>query len=187
MQNKPKSSEASAPGGAGIEAHLLQPQADFPNNPRLPALHYKGAVKLPAHGDAATTMERVFTRHGWTGGWRNGVFNYPHYHSNAHEVLGCYAGKATLQLGGSSGIVVELARGDVLVLPAGVAHKSVTTSPDFKVVGAYANGTGYDMQRAGAQPREEIEQRIAGVALPERDPVHGEQGPLREHWAAKRD
>jgi uncharacterized protein YjlB len=165
-----------------IELVPLLARQPFPNNPRLPVIVYRAAVKLPMHGDAAKPIEQTFSRHGWSGGWRNGVFNYHHYHSTAHEVLGCYSGHAALMLGGPDGVRVELARGDVIVLPAGVAHKSIETSDDFKVVGAYAEGREYDMLRGKSDEPQPSEQEIARVPVPSADPVFGGVGPLLEHW-----
>lgn len=159
------------------EAFLLAPSGDFPNNPTLPALHYRAAFELP-RVDPAARIEHTFARHAWTAGWRDGVYPYHHFHSTAHEVLGCYAGRAQLQLGGPDGPILELSRGDALVLPAGVAHKRIDASADFSVVGAYAGGRAYDMQRGNSAAAS----RIAAVPLPEQDPVHGAEGPLFSHW-----
>ena len=87
-----------------------------------------------------------------------------------------------IQLGGPDGPVLEFARGDVVVLPAGVAHKSLETSKDFSVVGAYAEGRAYDMCRGHADEPAGVKARIAEVPLPEQDPVYGVTGPLVEHW-----
>lgn len=165
-----------------IEAFLLPARASFPNNPRLPALLYRGAFTVRGYGDAASKIERMFARNDWSKGWRDGVYNYHHYHSNAHEALGCYSGTASIMLGGPEGEIVKLAAGDVLVLPAGVAHKSTVSSDDFKVVGAYARGSAYDMRRASDVTTADDAKRIAEVALPTADPVSGADGPLFQHW-----
>jgi uncharacterized protein YjlB len=164
--------------------HRLDARESFPNNPRLPVLLYRAAFRLVANARAAELIEKTFVRNGWSGGWRDGVYNYHHYHSTAHEVLGCYAGRGLVQLGGPDGPVVEFARGDTLVLPAGAAHKSMDTSKDFSVVGAYAQGRAYDMRRGRADELADAEHRIAEVPLPELDPVYGAQGPLKQHWTA---
>lgn len=165
-----------------IELITLEARPPFPNNARLPVIVYRGALPLPMHGDAASPVEHTFARHGWTGGWRAGVYNYHHYHSTAHEVLGCYSGKAALMLGGPEGMRVELERGDVILLPAGVAHKSIDSSPDFKVVGAYGDGRAYDMKRGKPDEPEVSEEDIAKVPVPQADPVFGAEGPLRQRW-----
>jgi uncharacterized protein YjlB len=169
---------------AVVTPHLLPARESFPNNAKLPALHYQAAFSSLPMVKPAEAIERVFARNGWSSGWRDGVYNYHHYHTTAHEVLGCYAGRALIQLGGPEGPVVEFKRGDVLVLPAGVAHKSADTSKDFSVVGAYAQGRAYDMKRANAEDLASAERNIAAVPAPERDPVHGADGPLAQHWPA---
>lgn len=96
-------------------------------------------------------FERRFALNGWTGSWRNGIFDWHHYHLTTHEVLGCYAGHATVMLGGEDGQRVDLAAGDVVVIPAGCAHRRMNSSDDFAVVGAYPGGAVPDMHRGGGQ------------------------------------
>lgn len=132
-------------------------------------------------------IERAFEQHGWSNGWRDGVYDYHHFHSTAHEVLGCYGGRAQVQLGGPEGPIVPPERGDVLVLPAGVAHKRVQASADFAVVGAYADGRDYDMQRGDAQTEPALTRQIARVPHPRADPVYGSAGPLHWHWDSELD
>jgi uncharacterized protein YjlB len=162
----------------------LDAHESFPNNPSLPALQYRAAFPALANVNGAAALERTFSRNGWSSGWRDGVYNYHHYHSTAHEVLGCYAGRGLIQLGGAEGPVFEFTRGDVLVLPAGVAHKSMDTSKDFSVVGAYAQGRAYDLLRGHGDVAASVASNIAAVPLPELDPVYGAQGPLLQHWKA---
>ncbi|PWU01062.1 MAG: hypothetical protein C5B51_23770 [Terriglobia bacterium] len=45
---------------------------------------------------------------GWTGIWADTIYDYTHFHSNAHEVLGVAEGKVTLRLGGDEGSLVRL-------------------------------------------------------------------------------
>ena len=173
-------------GDAQVEAIRLEPGADFPG-PLYPVLVYRGAFGLQpsAAGQlerAANLIEQTFAKHRWTDGWRDGVYDFHHYHSTAHEVLGCYAGRATLQLGGPNGPTVTIACGDVIVLPAGSAHKRVEATRDFRVVGAYERGLDYDMLLGDPSVRMGAEQRIRDVPPPKHDPIYGDAGPLMRAW-----
>ena len=97
-------------------------------------------------------------------------------------MLGIYGGSARVQLGGDHGWIQEVYAGDVLAIPAGVAHKNLGSSDDFGVVGAYDRGLRWDMNygRPGERPR--ADRNIAQVRLPKADPVYGPEGPLLEHW-----
>jgi uncharacterized protein YjlB len=168
-----------------VVSHMLADDGTFPNHGTLPLLAYPGAVLLPDMNPAAA-FEELFHANGWGNSWRNGVYGFHHYHSTAHEVLGVYSGTARVQLGGEGGIVLSVGRGDVIVIPAGVAHKNLGASADFRVVGAYPRGQRPDMNygRAGERPR--TDQNIGEVATPEADPVYGEGGPLSERWPNQR-
>lgn len=158
----------------------LTDDGTFPNNAALPLLVYRGAF-APARR-AAATMEKVFRANGWSGTWRNGIYGYHHYHSTAHEVLGIARGSARVQLGGPNGETFEVAAGDVIVIPAGVAHKNLGASADFLVVGAYPEGQRWDMNTGEPGERPQVDRNIAQVPLPAMDPVYGTDGPLVEHW-----
>lgn len=151
----------------------LDDDSTFPNN-RLPVLLWRGAI--PADGDT-TTIEDRFHANGWGGSWRDGVFTYHHYHSTAHEVLGIARGTVTVQLGGPDGEILDLASGDIALLPAGTAHRNLGQSDDLLVVGAYPAGQRPDILRGEPGDRPDADRAIAAVALPERDPVTGEPGP----------
>ncbi len=153
---------------------------DVPNNPRLPVVIMNGA--LP-EGTGAAAIRALFEGNGWGGTWTYTVFDYHHYHPNAHEVLGVAAGSAELKLGGPSGRSFRVSVGDVLVLPAGTGHCRLDSSSDFAVCGGYPPGQeDYDTVRADA-PRGDADDRIARVPLPETDPVYGAGGPLIQAWS----
>ena len=165
-----------------VDYVLLTDDGTFPNNPRLPLLKYSGVLK-PEGDDPASVFEKCFHAHRWVGSWRNGVYGMHHYHSTAHEVLGVYRGSAVVQLGGEQGVQVEVAAGDVVVIPAGVAHKRLRSSPDFAVVGAYPQGQHWDMCYGREGERPGTDHNISRVFTPETDPVYGGEGPLIQLWA----
>lgn len=152
----------------------------IPNHPRWPLLLYRAA--FPADADAAIAR---FAEHGWRGAWVDGVFPYPHYHPNAHEVLAVVAGAATVRFGGSAGREVRVEAGDVAVLPAGTGHQRIDAEPDFQVVGAYPEGQEDFQTRRPDDGRPPAERAaMADVPRPTADPVHGVGGPLFDLWPA---
>jgi len=97
-------------------------------------------------------------------------------------VLGVYSGAATLRLGGEHGKNVEGHAGDVIVIPAGVAHQNVGASDDFGVVGAYPGGRQWDLLRGLPGERPKADRNIAALPMPENDPIYGVERPLRGIW-----
>ncbi len=57
-------------------------------------------------------------KNNWSNSWRNGIFNFHHYHSITHEVLGVHSGNAKVLLGGDRGILINAEKGDVIIIPA---------------------------------------------------------------------
>ncbi|MFP5076500.1 cupin [Rhizobium sp. YIM 134829] len=158
---------------------LLAASGSMPNNPRLPVLLHH--IALPA-GDPASALEDRFAKHGWQGLWRNGVFSYHHYHSGAHEVLGVARGTAELLIGGEEGVRLSVVAGDVLILPAGTAHKNLGHSADFLVIGGYPPGQRAEIE-TGPPSKADL-RRIADLDLPAEDPVEGSAGSLVRLWQA---
>jgi uncharacterized protein YjlB len=154
-----------------------------PNNP-MPFLVYKGAVDV-ADGHPEATIERLFGANGWGDMWRNGIFDYLHYHATVHEVLGVARGHAKVQFGGDKGKVLELAAGDVAILPAGTGHQRISASSDFFVVGAYPPGPKMQVTRPTPENHDKALTTIPRVPLPESDPVMGKDGPLTKLWKAR--
>lgn len=152
-------------------------------NSRLPVLIYQRVALGSA--DKACAFQALFSANHWPAQWCAQVFDYHHYHSNAHEVLGIVKGRARLKLGGPAGSKQMVEEGDVLILPAGTGHRSLEQSADFLVVGAYPQGQeDYDIQRPDPDTHGESVARIAKVALPYADPVYGNKGPLVDTWLA---
>ncbi len=93
-----------------VIALQLRDDGAIPNS-RLPLLIYRLALAENAP-DMATAFESAFCENDWRGTWRNGIYPYHHYHSTAHEVLGCYRGSAR--------VIETLSAGDVVIIPAGL-------------------------------------------------------------------
>ena len=160
----------------GPETYRFADDGRFPNS-RLPAVVYRRA--LPAAPDA---MAKAFAANGWSNSWLNGIFTYHHFHSVAHEVLGIAGGEVRVMLGGPSGRAVTLAPGDVVVIPAGVAHRNVGQFGRLQVVGAYPGGVGFDTRRGDPAEYQAVKAAAACVSPDVGDPVTGGKGALRTLW-----
>ncbi len=153
-----------------------------PNNPRFPLLVYRGAVALRTKAfDAATIIDTLFESNGWGRSWRDSVYDFVHYHSQIHEVMGVARGTAEVECGGIKGRILTLKPGDVVVLPAGTGHRLIKASRDFLVVGAYPEDGTYD-ECTDTRDRPKAIKRIARVRRPARDPVYGKNGALTQFW-----
>lgn len=154
----------------------------FPNN-SLPILYYKKGLQ-DALGESFTAQEvlELFESNGYTNGWSNGILDEHHFHTNTHEVLACVEDEAMVQLGGADGDVFPFRKGDVLLLPAGVAHKKVDGELNFQVVGAYPEGLSPDMQKENVDDYEELRNRVENVETPKTDPLTGSPGGVDEYW-----
>ena len=153
----------------------------IPNNERWPLVVYRGAVSLPADLDPAAVIEDLFELNGWGDSWRNGIYDYVHYHSRIHEVLGIARGTGTVRFGGNNGKTVQLKAGDVAILPAGIGHQCLNASTDFLVVGAYPPSGTYD-ECTKSEEHARALKTIPKVGRPRKDPVYGSKGPLLSAW-----
>jgi uncharacterized protein YjlB len=152
-----------------------------PNNASWPLLLYRGALPLPKDLDPAAIMEDLFDHNGWGDSWRDGIYNYVHYHSRIHEVLGIARGKGTVRFGGNNGRTIQLKGGDVAILPAGTGHQCLAASKDFLVVGAYPPSGTYD-ECTKSEDHARALKTIPKVGRPRKVPVYGRQGPLLSAW-----
>jgi uncharacterized protein YjlB len=160
---------------------LFKDDGVIPNNPDLPLVLYRSPLRLSDSFDPAAMFEELFERNGWSDSWRNGIYDYAHYHSRIHEVLGIARGSARVQFGGSRGRAFTLKAGDVAILPAGTGHQCIKASRDFLVVGAYPRLGTYDECTSLKQHKRALV-TIPKVGRPRKDPVYGAEGPLLRAW-----
>jgi len=153
-----------------------------PNNKSLPLLLYRRAIKLPKEFDPAAVIETLFARNGWKDSWRDGVYDFLHFHTRTHEALGIARGSVRVQFGGTGGKIIALRAGDAVVLPAGTGHQRIAQSDDLLVVGAYPATGRYDEPRPDDVDHDEAVIAIAKTRLPAKDPIYGNTGPLRRLW-----
>jgi uncharacterized protein YjlB len=167
---------------SGIEGHVLSDDGIIPNNARLPLIHYRQALILRRLGrEPERAFEALFASNGWRGAWVDGIYDFHHYHSTAHEVLGLARGFAAVQFGGAQGPVIDLDAGDAVVIPAGVGH-CLLHGHDLLVVGAYPEGQDWDLCHATATDRAKALENVPWVPLPALDPVFGASGPVLALW-----
>ena len=113
--------------------------------------------------------------------WRYTMYSQSHFHSTAHEVLCVASGKARLCFGGEKNperVEVEVEKGDVMVVPAGVAHRLLEDiDGGFIMVGSYPIGKSWDMCYGREGQEEERVKGIWSLGWFENDPIYGKQGP----------
>lgn len=111
------------------------------------------------------------------------MYRQHHYHSTTHEVLCISRGAATLCFGGlgNEGRFELVAKhGDVIVVPAGVAHALLEEqgAQGFEMVGSYPIGCDqWDMCTGEANEKSKWK-TIEKLEWFTRDPIYGDEGPV---------
>lgn len=163
-----------------IRAHRLPPAGFIPNS-HLPLIEVRRVLD-PTTADLAAAFEGLAGLNGWPPAWRNGIYEFPHFHSVCHEALAIACGRARVRFGGEPGIVLELGVGDATVLPAGTGHQALWASPDLLVIGAYPAGSPYDLRRGRPEELAAVLEAIALVPCPATDPFLGRSGGVARLW-----
>lgn len=154
-----------------IIKHVLPDTGEFPNS-SLPVKIYREAFLLPEKKRSKIIIN-IFSGNNWKNSWKNGIYNYHHYHSTTHEVLGVYRGRAEVQFGGPAGVIDTISRGDAVIIPAGVAHKLISSSKNFKIVGAYPFGVEFNSLKGEEWDRPAADLDIRNARIPDKDPIYG--------------
>jgi uncharacterized protein YjlB len=170
-----------------ITTHSIDAHAGFPNTslrPQRPLLIYHSCfvdtaspALIESYLNAVGVVEPA---------WRYTMYRQHHYHSTTHEVLVVSGGAATLCFGGldnATGLVQDVCKGDVIVIPAGVAHALLHDKGGFMMVGSYPVGSHHWDMCTGGEGRAMFD-NIKGLGSFARDPIYGEGGPLNDHWSA---
>lgn len=152
-------------------------------NSHLPVLIYRGLFD-DKYESCEEWLEEKFTANGWVRTCQKPLFDYYHYHSNTHEVLGVCEGRGFIQLAADNGVKTEIVKGDVVLIPAGVGHFCINHSVDFAVVAGYPNNAVPDVKKAHPEEREGALENIKKVPAPEFDPVlRDEEEGLLKFWS----
>lgn len=155
-----------------VESYYLYDDGIFPNNKQFPVMIYRNVLNLPEFFPAHC-VKNLFASNHWGNSWKNGILTCHHYHSNTFEVLGVVNGKAQLLLGGDSGIKIRIKKGDVIIIPPGVAHKNLNKKEDIKCVGAYPGNREFDMNYGKPGERPQTDLNIRKVMAPATHPLFG--------------
>ncbi|MER8387120.1 cupin [Mesorhizobium sp. M1380] len=163
-----------------VETFFFKPTAAVPNS-KLPVLIYRDIIS-----GSPKEFEAKLRANGWVPDWYSNMGLYPkhHFHSDAHELIGFTSGAQSGVLGGAGGMEVSLKEGDVVVLPAGVAHLGLAVSEDLRAVGAYPMGFGvHDFRLCDEAEFSAALESVLRVPLPPMDPFYGVTGPLPKLWS----
>lgn len=163
-----------------VSRHLIPAHTGFPNasiNPDRPLLIYHSCSPPSA---SASAVERHLRSVGVAEPqWQFAMYKQHQYHSTTNEVLVVVEGSAKLCFGGGdnpSQAVHEAGIGDVIVVPAGVAHAMLEDHGDFSMVGSYPVGAEQWDHCVGSEG-EVARKRIGAIGWFKKDPVYGQEGP----------
>jgi uncharacterized protein YjlB len=113
--------------------------------------------------------------------WQYTMYRESHFHSTTHELLAVLCGRARIRFGGEDNparIDPVVEAGDVMIVPAGVAHRLLEDQSGgaFKMLGCYPPGREWDMC-SGDDGEEDKVANIAQLPWFQTDPLYGADGP----------
>ncbi|KAK1837965.1 cupin domain-containing protein [Colletotrichum chrysophilum] len=201
------------------ETYFVKRTEHCPNSD-FPVLVYRGVLGTGDELDEDEVSEKL-QQYGWVkkGTW--GTITLKHFHPNTHECYGSHSsfsldtfkvsltelhpgifqGRSELVFGeggsdpAGSGVRCWVRPGDVVVVPAGVAHASVADEKaapgekEYRYVGVYPEESPQWRSEMGRKPLQEkqgLVEEVEGVGLPRMDPLYGVDGPLIKIWKAAR-
>ncbi|KAK1921866.1 hypothetical protein DB88DRAFT_85997 [Papiliotrema laurentii] len=162
-----------------VAKHLVPPYGGFPNSGPTgkPLFVYPSA--FPSSTAAAQIESHLKGIGVVKPAWRYTMYREHHFHSTTHEVLVVHSGSATLCFGGRENpgrVVHEAEKGDVLIIPAGMAHALLEDHGGFGMVGSYPVGAKQWDHCTGGERG--VEDRIKRLEWFTRDPIYGDDGPV---------
>ena len=89
-----------------------------PNNEILPVLLYRSAIE-PGKDHRGSKFSERFRANSWPAQWRHSVYDFHHYHSTTHEVMGFAIGQARLVTAELPGLPVWAIDADALIVRPG--------------------------------------------------------------------
>lgn len=163
--------------GFQIPAYKLIPNTSIQ---KKPVMIYHSAFDSQA--DAKAIESHLSSQGIVDPAWRYTMYSTTHFHSTTHEVLVASRGRAKLCFGGEENPgkrEVVMAKGDVIVVPAGVGHRLLEDlDGGFEMVGSYPRGGKQWDMCYGKRGEEEKVQGIGRLQWFEKDPVYGDEGPV---------
>ncbi|WYZ36858.1 hypothetical protein EsH8_II_000364 [Colletotrichum jinshuiense] len=157
-----------------IPAHGLLPNTSIQNRPLMiyhSVFPSASAPVIESHLSSVGVVEPQ---------WRFTMYSTSHFHSTTHELLCISNGRARLCFGGEGNegrVEPVVQKGDVIVVPAGVAHRLLEDyDGGFEMVGSYPKGHHWDMCY-GKHGEEQKVGRICDIEWFTTDPVYGDNGP----------
>ncbi|KAJ0279403.1 hypothetical protein CBS470a_009274 [Colletotrichum nupharicola] len=163
------------------ETYVVKRTEHCPNSD-FPVLVYRGVLGAGEELSEDEVSERL-QQYGWV------------------KKVGIFQGRSELVFGeggsdpAGSGVRCWVRPGDVVVVPAGVAHASVADEKaapgekEYRYVGVYPEESPQWRSEMGRKPLQEkqgLVEEVEGVGLPRMDPLYGVDGPLTKIWKAAR-